>query len=117
MSFKRFNLIPQIIQAIENKGYTEPTSIQAEAIPIVLEGRDLLAGSQTGTGKTAAFTLPILQLLLENAAPQKRKKIRSLIVTPTRELAIQIAESFNAYGRHTPLNCTVNTKYSSPILK
>ena len=93
--------------ALYEEGYTTPTPIQAQSIPIVLAGKDLLGCAQTGTGKTAAFTLPIIQLLLQNSHGEKRKKIRSLIVTPTRELAIQIAESFNAYGRHTPLNCTV----------
>lgn len=93
--------------ALYEEGYTTPTPIQAQSIPIVLAGKDLLGCAQTGTGKTAAFTLPIIQLLLQNSNGEKRKKIRSLIVTPTRELAIQIAESFNAYGRHTPLNCTV----------
>ncbi|NCW11921.1 MAG: DEAD/DEAH box helicase, partial [Chitinophagia bacterium] len=106
-TFKSLHLIEPLLLALYEEGYTTPTPIQSQSIPIVLQGKDLLGCAQTGTGKTAAFTLPILQLLLENAAPQKRKKIRSLIVTPTRELAIQIAESFNAYGRHTPLNCTV----------
>lgn len=106
-TFKSLHLIEPLLLALFEEGYTTPTPIQAQSIPIVLQGKDLLGCAQTGTGKTAAFTLPILQLLLENSAPQKRKKIRSLIVTPTRELAIQIAESFNAYGRHTPLNCTV----------
>lgn len=106
-TFKSLQLIEPLLLALYEEGYTTPTPIQAQSIPIVLQGKDLLGCAQTGTGKTAAFTLPILQLLLENTISQKRKKIRSLIVTPTRELAIQIAESFNAYGRHTPLNCTV----------
>ncbi len=105
-NFKDLGLIEPILMALFEEGYTNPTPIQEQSIPIVLEGKDLLGCAQTGTGKTAAFTLPIIQLL--SAKPvEKRKRIKSLIVTPTRELAIQIAESFNAYGRHTPLNCTV----------
>jgi len=107
MNFQTLGLIEPILKAIQEEGYTTPTPIQAESIPIVLEGKDLLGCAQTGTGKTAAFTLPILQLLVKNKTGERRKKIRSLIVTPTRELAIQIGESFNAYGRHTGLNCTV----------
>lgn len=106
-NFKSLQLIEPILLALFEEGYTTPTPIQAESIPIILEGKDLLGCAQTGTGKTAAFTLPIIQLLLANKQAEKRKKIKSLIVTPTRELAIQIAESFNAYGRHTHLNCTV----------
>jgi len=106
-NFQTLGLIEPILKAIQEEGYTTPTPIQAESIPIVLEGKDLLGCAQTGTGKTAAFTLPILQLLVKNKTGERRKKIRSLIVTPTRELAIQIGESFNAYGRHTGLNCTV----------
>jgi ATP-dependent RNA helicase RhlE len=105
-NFKELGLIEPILLALFEEGYTTPTPIQAQSIPILLEGKDLLGCAQTGTGKTAAFTLPIIQLL--SAKPvEKRKRIKSLIVTPTRELAIQIAESFNAYGRHTQLNCTV----------
>jgi len=106
-NFQTLGLIEPLLKAIQEEGYTTPTPIQAESIPIVLEGKDLLGCAQTGTGKTAAFTLPILQLLVKNKTAERRKKIRSLIVTPTRELAIQIGESFNAYGRHTGLNCTV----------
>ena len=106
-NFQTLGLIEPLLKAIQEEGYTTPTTIQAESIPIVLQGKDLLGCAQTGTGKTAAFTLPILQLLVKNKTGERRKKIRSLIVTPTRELAIQIGESFNAYGRHTGLNCTV----------
>ena len=106
-NFQTLGLIEPLLKAIQEEGYTTPTPIQAESIPIVLEGKDLLGCAQTGTGKTAAFTLPILQLLVKSKTQERRKKIRSLIVTPTRELAIQIGESFNAYGRHTGLNCTV----------
>jgi len=105
--FQQLNLIDPILKALEEEGYTTPTPIQAQAIPIVLEGADLLGCAQTGTGKTAAFAIPILQLLLENKPSDKRKRIRGLIVTPTRELAIQIGESFKAYGRHTGLKYTV----------
>jgi ATP-dependent RNA helicase RhlE len=106
-NFQDLGLIEPLLKAIQEEGYMTPTPIQAESIPIVLEGKDLLGCAQTGTGKTAAFTLPILQLLVKSKTQERRKKIRSLIVTPTRELAIQIGESFNAYGRHTGLNCTV----------
>jgi len=107
MTFKELNLIEPLLRAIEEEGYSVPTTIQAEAIPILLKGIDLLGCAQTGTGKTAAFALPILQFLTENKSFDKKKRIKSLIVTPTRELAIQIEESFNAYGRYTSLNCTV----------
>ncbi len=107
MLFSSLNIIDPILKAVEEEGYTTPTPIQAEAIPIVLQGTDLLGCAQTGTGKTAAFAIPILQLLSANKTFLKTKKIRSLIVTPTRELAIQIEESFKAYGRHTGLTCTV----------
>lgn len=106
-NFKSLHLIEPLLLALFEEGYTTPTPIQEQSIPIILKGKDLLGCAQTGTGKTAAFTLPIIQLLLSSSPSEKRKKIRSLIVTPTRELAIQIAESFNAYGRHTCLNCTV----------
>jgi len=107
MLFESLNIIEPILKAVQEEGYTTPTPIQAEAIPIVLKGTDLLGCAQTGTGKTAAFAIPILQLLSANKTIHKKKKIRSLIVTPTRELAIQIEESFKAYGRHTGLNYTV----------
>ena len=107
MQFQDLNIIEPILEALKEEGYTTPTPIQAQSIPIVLEGTDLLGCAQTGTGKTAAFAIPILQLLSANKPKDKKKKIRSLVVTPTRELAIQIGESFEAYGRHTGLNCTV----------
>ncbi len=106
MLFKELPLIEPVLKALESEGYTQPTPIQEQAIPIILERRDLLGCAQTGTGKTAAFAVPILQLLFEERTasgkdqPNKRP-IRSLILTPTRELAIQIGESFTAYGRHT----------------
>jgi ATP-dependent RNA helicase RhlE len=108
MLFEQLNLIDPILKALNEEGYTNPTPIQQQAIPIVLDGRDLLGCAQTGTGKTAAFSVPILQLL--DGRPRNNrdpKAIRALILTPTRELAIQIDESIAAYGRHTNLRHTV----------
>jgi len=104
LSFEEFGLRPEILRAVAEKMYTTPTPIQEKAIPIVLEGKDLIGCAQTGTGKTAAFALPILHRL--QGTPWKgagRRPIRVLVLTPTRELASQIAESFGAYGRHTAL--------------
>ena len=107
MQFESLNIIDPILKALKQEGYSTPTPIQAKAIPIVLDGTDLLGCAQTGTGKTAAFAVPILQLLSKTQQYGRKKPIRSLIVTPTRELAIQIEESFTAYGRHTGLTSTV----------
>jgi len=107
MQFESLNIIESILKAVKEEGYTIPTPIQAESIPIILQGTDLLGSAQTGTGKTAAFAIPILQLLSANKVFDRKRKIRSLIITPTRELAIQIGESFNSYGRHTGLTNTV----------
>jgi ATP-dependent RNA helicase RhlE len=107
MQFESLNLIDPILKALTEEGYKNPTPIQAQSIPIVLQGSDLLGCAQTGTGKTAAFAIPILQILHANKGFDKRRKVRSLIVTPTRELAIQIGESFDAYGRYTGLTNTV----------
>jgi ATP-dependent RNA helicase RhlE len=108
MTFDSLNLIEPISKAIKEEGYVTPTPIQSEAIPEVLKGRDLLGCAQTGTGKTAAFSIPILQLLTNNPGiTGRRRPIRSLIVTPTRELAIQIDESIRTYGRHTQLTSAV----------
>ncbi len=108
MSFEKLNLIEPILKALKTEGYTTPTPIQEQAIPIVLQRKDLLGCAQTGTGKTAAFAIPILQLLYDSHANVKgHKTIKTLILTPTRELAIQIGESFAAYGRHTGLKHTV----------
>ena len=107
MQFESLNIIEPILKAVKEEGYTIPTPIQAESIPIILRGTDLIGSAQTGTGKTAAFAIPILQLLSANKIYDRKRKIRSLIVTPTRELAIQIGESFDAYGRHTGLTNTV----------
>lgn len=104
MSFENLNLIEPILRALKTEGYTTPTPIQEQAIPIVLKHRDLLGCAQTGTGKTAAFAIPILQLLYQDRQQHKEQKvIKAIILTPTRELAIQIDESFAAYGRHTGL--------------
>jgi len=108
MSFENLNLIGPILSALKSEGYTQPTPIQAKAIPIVLKGQDLLGCAQTGTGKTAAFAIPIIQKLhLMQTDDRSNRKIQALIVTPTRELAIQIGESFAAYGRNTKLRHTV----------
>ncbi len=107
MQFRSLDITEPILQSLQEEGYTTPTPIQAKAIPIILQGTDLLGCAQTGTGKTAAFAIPILQLLGTHKTHEKKRKIRSLIVTPTRELAIQIGESFQAYGRYTELNNTV----------
>lgn len=106
MTFQELDLIEPIQKALKYEGYTQPTPIQAQAIPIVLRGTDLLGCAQTGTGKTAAFAIPILQLLSKKQF-QAKPAIKSLILTPTRELAIQIDESFRAYGRFTKISHTV----------
>ncbi|HET7834065.1 MAG TPA: DEAD/DEAH box helicase [Gallionella sp.] len=110
VKFSSLNLDAQILRAIEEEGYSEPTPIQAQAIPQVLAGRDLMAMAQTGTGKTAAFTLPLLQRLLPYAstsASPARHPVRALILAPTRELAIQVGDSVTTYSRHVPLRSTV----------
>ncbi len=108
MTFKDLEIIAPILEAVKAEGYTQPTPIQEQAIPILLQGKDLLGVAQTGTGKTAAFAIPILQHLYhERQQNRAARGIRALIVTPTRELAIQISESFSAYGRHTGIRNTV----------
>ncbi len=106
MQFTELGLRAEILRAIAEEGYTEPTPIQAKAIPAVLAGRDLMAAAQTGTGKTAGFTLPILQLLSTRQAAQ-RGKPRVLVLTPTRELAAQVEESVRTYGHFLPLKSTL----------
>jgi ATP-dependent RNA helicase RhlE len=106
MQFESLNIIEPILRSLKEEGYTIPTPIQTQAIPVILEGKDLIGCAQTGTGKTAAFAIPVLQKLYNNPKSHDRRSIRSLIVTPTRELALQIEESFKAYGRHTGLKCT-----------
>ena len=108
MTFKDLHIIEPILRALKAEGYTHPTPIQEQAIPILLQGKDLLGCAQTGTGKTAAFATPILQhLYLDRHQNVGRRKIRVLVVTPTRELAIQIADSFTTYGKFTGLKNTV----------
>jgi ATP-dependent RNA helicase RhlE len=108
MTFEQLQLIEPILKALKTEGYTTPTPIQQQAIPIVLQGKDLLGCAQTGTGKTAAFAIPELQLLhAQKTAHQGKPPIKVLVLTPTRELAIQIGDSFAAYGRHTHLKHTV----------
>ena len=108
MSFENLNLIEPILKALKTEGYTTPTPIQEQSIPIILDRKDLLGCAQTGTGKTAAFAIPILQILEGGKIyDQGPRAIKCLILTPTRELAIQIGESFTAYGRHTGMKHTV----------
>lgn len=109
-TFTSLNLAPEILKALEETGYVTPTPIQAQAIPLVLQGHDLMAGAQTGTGKTAAFALPLLQKLLPQAstsASPARHPVRALILVPTRELAIQVEESIKLYAKHCPLRSLV----------
>ena len=106
MSFNSLGLSPEILRAVTDKGYGEPTPIQLKAIPVILEGRDILAGAQTGTGKTAGFTLPLLQRLSAQTSAE-RHSLRALILTPTRELAAQVEESVRTYGKHLSLKSTV----------
>ena len=106
MTFQQLGLLPQILTALEEQGYSEPTPIQRGAIPLALKGQDVLGCAQTGTGKTCAFAAPILQRLT-NTHKKGPRSIRALILTPTRELALQIEECFEAYGKHLPLRCAV----------
>src|SRR2546423_12833766 len=106
MSFDTLGLSAPLLRAVADQGYTTPTPIQAQAIPAVLAGGDLLAGAQTGTGKTAGFVLPMLQRLSTTTSPRgqgARRPIRALILTPTRELAAQVEASVKAYGKHLKL--------------
>ena len=110
MTFEELKLAPAILQAVHEQGYNNPTPIQAQAIPAVLAGHDLLAGAQTGTGKTAAFTLPMLHRLAGSAAATSKfgnRGVRALVLTPTRELAAQVEESVRTYGKHLALKSTV----------
>jgi ATP-dependent RNA helicase RhlE len=106
MSFETLGLSPALLRALVENNYTTPTPIQLEAIPLALAGHDLLGGAQTGTGKTAAFSLPLLQRLAKETPPNGPRKPRALILTPTRELAVQVADSIKTYGRHLRLNVT-----------
>ena len=108
MTFKELGIIEPILKALTAEGYTNPTPIQEKSIPILLKGKDLLGCAQTGTGKTAAFSIPIIQqLVMDRGADQQQRKIRTLVVTPTRELAIQIGENFTSYSRFTGIRNTV----------
>lgn len=108
MSFDTLGLRADILRAVSELGYSQPTPIQQQAIPAVLKGGDLLAGAQTGTGKTAGFTLPILQRLMDNPRTTTGKPvIRVLVLTPTRELAAQVEESITLYGKYLPLKSMV----------
>ena len=107
LNFADLELDSEILQAVRDSGYKVPTPIQAHAIPIILKGKDVLGCAQTGTGKTAAYALPILQRLKNNTSMKNKRKIRTLVVAPTRELAIQIKDSFSKYGKYTGLRNTI----------
>ncbi|MCY7417217.1 MAG: DEAD/DEAH box helicase, partial [Chloroflexi bacterium] len=110
MSFDDLGLSPELLRAVHDEGYTTPAPVQEQSIPIVLAGHDLMGRAQTGTGKTAAFALPILERLKAHSNSSfspARHPVRCLVVTPTRELAVQVERSFKAYGRHLPLRTTV----------
>ncbi|MDA3869592.1 MAG: DEAD/DEAH box helicase, partial [Gammaproteobacteria bacterium] len=108
MSFESLGLRAELLRAVSEKGYTTPTPIQQQAIPLILEGRDIMGGAQTGTGKTAGFTLPLLQRLMASTKPENnRRNVRALVLTPTRELAAQVEESVDVYGKYLPLKSTV----------
>jgi ATP-dependent RNA helicase RhlE len=107
MSFSELGLAAELVRAVSDEGYSEPTPVQRQAIPVILAGRDVLAGAQTGTGKTAGFTLPLLHRLHASKPEGNRRPVRALILTPTRELAAQVAESVRTYGKHLPLKSAV----------
>ncbi len=107
MTFKELDLLEPILNALEKQGYSTPTPIQQQAIPIILSGSDIMGCAQTGTGKTAAFAIPILQNLTKNKRPEGRRRIRTLILTPTRELAIQIEENIKEYGSNLDIRHAV----------
>ena len=107
MSFNNLGLTAELRRAVSAQNYCKPTPIQSRAIPVILEGRDLLAAAQTGTGKTAAFTLPLLQRLQGNRLDRKQRPVRALVLTPTRELAAQVGASIRSYGKHLPLRSSV----------
>ena len=106
MSFESLGLTAALCRSVSDKGYTTPTPIQSAAIPVVLAGRDLMAAAQTGTGKTAGFTLPMLQRLQASAPAGGRRKVRALVLTPTRELCLQVMDSVRTYGKGMPLKST-----------
>jgi len=106
MSFSSLGLSKQILKAISDQGYEKPSSIQVKAIPAILSGKDVMVAAQTGTGKTAGFTLPMLEILLD-AKKTNSNQVRALVLTPTRELAAQVGESIQDYGKYLPLKSTV----------
>ena len=107
MSFEKLGLRAELLSAVASQGFTAPTLIQAKAIPVVLQGHDILAGAQTGTGKTAAFALPIVQMLSEKPPAKKKRQPRALVLVPTRELAAQVGKAMQDYGRRLSLRATV----------
>jgi len=120
MTFNSLGLSKPLLQAIKEQGYDKPTPIQEKAIPVILQKKDILAGAQTGTGKTAGFTLPLLELLSRSKSTHNKHKIKALILTPTRELASQVGESVELYGKHLPFKSTVifgGVKIASQITK
>src|SRR3569832_2052844 len=107
MSFSELGLRAELLRAVAEQGYTVATPVQTQAIPVILEGRDILAGAQTGTGKTAGFTLPLIQRLSLAPEPQSKRTLRALILTPTRALAEQVGESVQTYGKYLPKKSAV----------
>ena len=105
MTFTELKLIKPLLTALDKKGYKEPSPIQQQSIPHILLGKDIFGCAQTGTGKTAAFALPILQLMDANKKPNQRREIKALILAPTRELATQISDNFKEYGENLGFNC------------
>ena len=104
MSFANLGLSAELLRAIADRSYGKPTPVQSRAIPVILEGKDVLAGAQTGTGKTAGFALPLLQILSKRDITKAKNSVRALILTPTRELAAQIQEDVESFGKYLPLN-------------
>ena len=107
MTFDNLEIIEPLLRALNHEGYSTPTPIQQQAIPVILNNHDVLGCAQTGTGKTAAFSIPILQNIYKATTKGQRREVKALVLTPTRELAVQIDESFAAYGRYTDLRHTV----------
>ena len=106
-SFDSLGLCDELLRAVAEQGYSQPTPIQRQAIPVVLQGRDIMASAQTGTGKTAGFTLPLLQQLSTQPQPKGRRPVRALILTPTRELAAQVWENVREYSKYLPIRSLV----------
>ena len=107
MTFDNLEIIEPLLRALNHEGYSTPTPIQQQAIPVILNNHDVLGCAQTGTGKTAAFSIPILQNIYKATSKGQRREVKALVLTPTRELAVQIDESFAAYGKYTDLRHTV----------